>query len=1309
MRITAQTILQRFAALQKPGAAELTLVVIALSVLILPQWWALERDRNARREEVLASIELALDSADAALNAWSERLEHDLEAAIRREDLLAAASDALESRPEAEPRLRELLQSLSLGTRGVRVVDYAVTDEIGEAVTSGASQAARYRLPAPAANDSLTPLLAGWNTVADAAGLEAWSLAALFPLQTSARDGWLILRLEARPAIEAVIAERGRPSGPKLFTWSLSGGWIDQESPDRLPCSYPSPEPSDRKQQTSATCEEEGDALASWRSIERLGLSVLAQVRIDDAFQRYSTARTSIGIFAAVMGALLLLGAWLQTGPAKPTIGEIQGSNRNTAAWGILAVSILATGLGWLSAKVRFDEYRVSRFESDAQELSERILGRLEQYARGLSSAGAFAAAENGSPEGWETFVLSLNLPADYPAFECLALVRPEVSPRNAFPRVRSVGPEKCSDDATTRSLRSLADSATKQGSVGASVWRADGATAEHRLVLTLRPAGSREKLYGVMSPSRLLSGLTSQDSLLEFELYAGGPDPVNAAPVFSSATRTGDDSDQTTITFEFAGAEWLVVSSRARVSPAIAENYPAQILLAGLAISVLLFDIALVLSSTRSRAQGIAQLMTKRFRDSEERIRAVIDHAPDGIVTFASNGTIQTFNPSAEKLFGYSSEQAARLPIDQLLPICRPGKARRMEEFAAEGGRSCVGVRSDGSEFPAELTVSSMQIEDRTLYAAIVRDVSIRRQTEERLRESEERYALAARGANDGLWDWNLKTDEVYFSERWKEIIGFEGEAITRRPDEWFERVHPEDLAGLKATLNDHLEARTEFFESEYRIRHANGGYRWVLSRAVAVRDAYGRATRLAGSQTDTTKRKRVEKQLLYDALHDPLTGLPNRTYFMAQLESARQASRRSPETFFGLLFLDVDRFKVVNDSLGHFVGDQLLVSIAERLKACVRPGDTICRLGGDEFAVLVENLDEVKDATYVAERIQRNLERPLEAGAQDVYAAVSIGIALSAGGRESPEDLLRDADIAMYRAKALGRRRYELFDQRMHTHAVELLQIETDLRRAVERGEMLIYYQPIYSLVEERVTGCEALIRWQHPTRGLLNPHQFISVAEETGVINDIGAWLLDQTCRQSAEWRAAGLTAPRISVNVSPRQLMGQDLQQLVLDALRNHNLEPDSLQLELTESALMESSDASIRPLEALYKRGVQISLDDFGTGYSSLIYLRRFPIHNIKIDQSFVSRIPADEGDSAIVSGLIALAHSLKLSVIAEGVETWEQVDFLRSQGCDAIQGFVISRPVQAADFPERLRAGLPARDATEPLPSVPNL
>jgi diguanylate cyclase (GGDEF)-like protein/PAS domain S-box-containing protein len=758
-------------------------------------------------------------------------------------------------------------------------------------------------------------------------------------------------------------------------------------------------------------------------------------------------------------------------------------------------------------------------------------------------------------------------------------------------------------------------------------------------------------------------------------------------------------------LSVDVAGRPWtLSFSSTSGFDLPITQNHPAQVLVGGLAISVLLFDIALVLSSTRSRALAIAELMTRKVRESEARVRAVIDCALDGIITFDEAGNVHTFNPGAEQLFGRSAAEAQGLRIEELMPsFQRPspdsstGGGPPWARHVMQGpGRECVGRRSDGSMFPAELTISRLQTADRILYTAIVRDISERKAAEEALRESEARYALAARAANDGLWDWNLRTDSIYYAPRWKAMLGIEESAVVDTPEVWFHRVHEDDRARLQSNLQEHLDGQTSHFESEHRVMHRDGSYRWMLSRGIAVRDDSGRPVRIAGSQTDITARKQAERQLLYDALHDPLTGLPNRNYFMGQLERAVKEGPRRSGRMFGILFLDIDRFKLVNDSLGHMVGDQLLVAIAERLKVCLRPGDTIARLGGDEFAILVENLKSVGDATQIAERIKKELVQPFRVAEQDVFTSASIGIRLNNSARGSAEDLLRDADTAMYRAKAQGRARYELFNQGMHTRAVEHLRTETDLRRALERDELLVHYQPIVSIDSGEIIACEALIRWQHPERGLVLPGEFVPVAEETGLILSMSSWMLRTACAQVRAWQDAGLPHVRLAVNISPRQLKQENLFNSVSLALFEAGLGPESIELELTESALMESTEETIKPLVELSTKGVQIALDDFGTGYSSLMYLRRFPISNLKIDASFVRDIITDPGDAAIASGLIALAHSLELRVTAEGVENLEQLEFLRRRRCDHVQGHIISPPLAADQCTELLRRGIDA-------------
>ncbi|MEJ7813387.1 MAG: EAL domain-containing protein [Gemmatimonadaceae bacterium] len=575
-------------------------------------------------------------------------------------------------------------------------------------------------------------------------------------------------------------------------------------------------------------------------------------------------------------------------------------------------------------------------------------------------------------------------------------------------------------------------------------------------------------------------------------------------------------------------------------------------------------------------------------------------------------------------------------------------------------------------------------------------------RRSEEALRESEERYMLAARGANDGLWDWDLRSGLVYFSTRWKSMLGYDEAAVGTEPDEWLGRVHPNDAQRVRAELDAHLAGRTPHFESEHRVLHGDGEYRWMLTRALVVRDESGRANRIAGSQTDITDRKIATQRILDNAVHDALTGLPNRALFTDIVFRAISRAQRQPNYRFAVLFLDFDRFKVINDSLGHMVGDQLLVAIARRLECCIRTSDSLSRLGGDEFTVFVDDLKDVSDATHLADRILKEMAVSFTLSGHEVFTSVSIGIAISTSGYSQPEEVLRDADLAMYRAKANGKGRYQVFDSAMHARAMLLMQMETDLRRAIEREEFVLHYQPIMSLSLGRIAGFEALIRWHHPERGLFSPDTFIPLAEETGLMLPIGQWVLREACRQARAWQ---LHSPAhadlsISVNVSARQFVQPTLVQEIRAILADTGLAPEHLKLEITESVLMDNAEAAILTLRQLRALGVQLHLDDFGTGYSSLSYLHRFPIDALKIDQSFVRKMGDDQECLEIVRTIMTLARNLRIGVIAEGVETSEQRAQLWALECEFLQGYLFSKPVEAAQAQgvlDRDRADLEAR------------
>jgi len=557
-------------------------------------------------------------------------------------------------------------------------------------------------------------------------------------------------------------------------------------------------------------------------------------------------------------------------------------------------------------------------------------------------------------------------------------------------------------------------------------------------------------------------------------------------------------------------------------------------------------------------------------------------------------------------------------------------------------------------------------------------------KRAQEALQESEERYALAARGANDGLWDWNIQTGRIYFSPRWKAMLGWQENEIGDTPGEWFSRIHDADRNRVQDEITAHRSGSTPHFESEHRMLHKDGTFRWMLSRGLAVFDDSGRTLRMAGSQTDITERK----------VSDPLTGLPNRLLFTDRLGRLIKHAKRRKDILFAILFLDLDGFKMINDSLGHLIGDQLLLGVANRLEKCLRSTDTlarlgesftVARLGGDEFTVLLDDLKDPNDAKTAAERLMKALAPPFVLGGKEVFTSVSIGIALSNSAYEQPEDMLRDADTAMYRAKSLGKARFEVFDADMRASVMARLQLETDLRGALEREEFRNFYQPIVSLDSGQIVGFEALLRWQHPTRGLIGPEEFILVAEETGLIRELGWWNLKEACRQMSDWR----TGPNshndliISVNLSAKQFLQPNLVADIRKLLHELALAPDALKLEITESAVMADPSAAVEMLRQMKSVGIRLAIDDFGTGYSSLSYLHRFPLDTLKIDRSFIRDVRNNGEGMEIAKTILPMANNLHLDVIAEGVETFEQIALLRQLHCKYAQGYYFSKPLSA--------------------------
>ncbi|WP_353672019.1 EAL domain-containing protein [Synechocystis sp. LKSZ1] len=682
------------------------------------------------------------------------------------------------------------------------------------------------------------------------------------------------------------------------------------------------------------------------------------------------------------------------------------------------------------------------------------------------------------------------------------------------------------------------------------------------------------------------------------------------------------------------------------------------------------------------------------QLRDSEARLQGIVSTISDGLLVVTPTGIIKFVNPAAERLFCRSKvellEQYFGLPVAQ-------GTATEIELTSPTG----------------QLTMAAMRVVDITweqapAFLVSLRDITEQYRVTQALAESEERLEGVLGSIQDVVWSTAAVTREVlYLNPATAEVYGRPVTDFYQDPQLWSALIHPDDRLLMEYGLQSLLEQG--HLEIEYRILRPNGEIRWLLRRARVVRDDEGNPLRLDGIDSDITERKLAAEQLHYSATHDTLTHLPNRLFFLNRLEHALQRHRRHPDFNFAVLFLDLDSFKVINDSLGHACGDLLLQEIAQRLKSCLRPEDTLARLGGDEFTMLIEEIHTIQDVVLIAERIHRALFRPLNLHGQEIFTNTSIGIATSHIFYRRPEDILRDADTAMYQAKAKGKACYVVFDQAMHHNAVLRLQRESSLRRALERRELELHYQPIINLDTGQLSSLEALVRWRHPEEGLIMPSHFIDIAEETGLIIPISQWILEEACAQTLALQAE-LSAWHdltISVNVSSRHMRNRDLLEDIDRVLALTHLRPQSLKLEITETLLMDNLELATEVLLELRKRDISISLDDFGTGYSSLSYLHRFPINTIKIDRSFVSDMQPHSENAEIVRTIITLAHSLNLDVIAEGVETELQLAQLHWLACDQGQGFFFSPPIPGPLLSQTLRAKFIDHNPLRHLKSTP--
>ncbi len=681
------------------------------------------------------------------------------------------------------------------------------------------------------------------------------------------------------------------------------------------------------------------------------------------------------------------------------------------------------------------------------------------------------------------------------------------------------------------------------------------------------------------------------------------------------------------------------------------------------------------------------------------DRLQLSIDRMPVSYIVWDTNGKVTYWNPAAERIFGFTCEEAVgRMLLELVVPEeVRPVVAEVLDKLVAgeEASYSEPGnnLRKDGA-------IISCQWFNTPLIAAtgevsgvlsMALDVTEHQQAEEALRESERLLLESQSVAQVGSYVLDIHSGVWKSSPVLDRIFGI-GENYERSVESWLALVHPDD----RQSMNDHFahDVVEEHgrFDREYRVvRHDDGTERWVLGLGELEFDAHGRPLRMVGTIQDVTKRKQAAETIRHLAYHDALTGLPNRTLFEDRLTLALAQVRRK-EQLVAVMFLDLDRFKVVNDTVGHTFGDQLLRDVAERLTGLVREGDTVARMGGDEFTVLLPEVSQAGEAVEIAERILETLRQPWRIDNREYHVTTSIGIAIYPSDGEDAESLIRNADTAMYRAKEQGRDNFELYTPTMNAKIVERLALENSLRHGLERDEFVVHYQPQVDISSGRIIGTEALVRWQHPERGFVSPMEFIPAAEETGLIVPLGAWVLQTACAQNVAWQQAGHTPIPVAVNLSARQFQERNLLDAVTKVLEESGMDPQYLQFEITEGVAMQDVESTATTLRALREMGVQIAIDDFGTGYSSLSYLRSFPVSALKIDRSFVRGLTVNPEDAAITAAIIAMAKSLKLKVIAEGVETEEQLAFLKEHGCDKMQGFLFSKPVPAPAL-EKLLAG----------------
>ncbi len=692
-------------------------------------------------------------------------------------------------------------------------------------------------------------------------------------------------------------------------------------------------------------------------------------------------------------------------------------------------------------------------------------------------------------------------------------------------------------------------------------------------------------------------------------------------------------------------------------------------------------------------------QQVERALRLEKHRFQQLYENTPLAILVAGADEKVVAVNSAFESLFGFARAEVIDREINDLItPADRTDEASWLSRRTFQGEtvtQRTMRIRKDGSPIPVEIFgVPVVQDGEVVLVYGIYVDQTERLRAEAAIRESEEKFRSLAEQSLQGIFV--LKGGRIaYANQMMADITGYKlGDFLSFDQKALEKMIHPADRAFVVAAANGfEIGDGRVSPQSEYRLITKSGAMKWVLQQTRTVQ--FDGDLGVEGVLVEITKRKRAEEQLLQSALHDSLTGLPNRASFHDRVDLALERTRGRSQSPFAVLFLDIDRFKLINDGYGHQAGDRLLVEIAHRLRRAVRPGDTVARLGGDEFTVLIPDIKGPDEAISVAQRIHSALSRPFHVGDQEVFTSASTGIAISSSQYDNPDEILRDADIAMYRAKSDGRARHFMYEDSMHPLVLNQLHLENDLRRALEREEFVLHYQPIVNALSGTIVACEALVRWQHPERGLLPPGEFLPMAEETGLINPIGEWVLRTGCGQALRWmnEADGGSSPAVSINLFSRQFSRAELVIYIRKVLDELQLPPNRLQLEITESAVIDMPELAIDVMHRLRNLGIKVHLDDFGTGYSSLAYLQRFAVDTLKIDRGFIQRIGGDGGGAEIVQTIISLARNLGMDALAEGIESPEQLVTVRDMGCGFAQGFLFAKPLPPDEMLELIKCG----------------